>query len=92
MLQKTLLIYPSEAWVLDFSSLLSYKMLRIPSLTQFSAKAGATHGVAPHRNLCFGSTSLDSFHPVKEDIIFPAVKDFNSTAELFLNTWVCGKL
>lgn len=92
MLQKTLLIYPSETWVLDFSSLLSYKMLRIPSLTQLSAKAGATHGEALHRNLLSGNTSLDSFQPVKEDIIFPAVKDFNSTAKLFLNTWVCGKL
>lgn len=81
MLPTTLLIYPPNTWVLDLSSLLSYEMLTIPSLTQLSAKAGATHGEAPHRNLHLGNTSLDIFQPVKEDIIFPDVKDFNSTVD-----------
>lgn len=81
MLQTTLPIYPPQTWVLDFSSLLSYKMLRKPSLTQLSAKAGATHGEAPHRNLHIGNTSFDSFQPVKEDVIFPVVKDFNSAVD-----------
>lgn len=81
MLQIVLLIYPPQSWVLDFSSLLSYRMLRIPSLTQLSAKAGATHGDVPHRNLHIGNTSFDSFQSVKEDIVFPAVKDFNSAVD-----------
>lgn len=55
-------------------------MLGIPSLTQLSAKAGATHGEAPHRNVHTGNTSLDSFQAVEEDIVFPAVKDINATA------------
>lgn len=36
---------------------------------------------SPHRNLHSGNTSPDSFQPVEEDIIFPAVKDFNATAD-----------
>lgn len=56
-------------------------MLRIPSLTQLSAKAEATHGEAPHRNVHTGNTPLDSFQTVEEDIIFPAVKDINATAD-----------
>lgn len=82
MLQTTPFIYPPEAQGLDFSSLLSYTMLTIPSLTQLSAKAGATHGETPHRNLHTGNLHIPWQLPAcRGDIIFPAVKDFNPTID-----------